>query len=71
MEKQTRTEKCDLFACGFGLVPNVELPLALGCELSADFVKVDRFQQTSVQMFIAPVNLRELAVPIVPLSKAR
>jgi NADPH-dependent 2,4-dienoyl-CoA reductase/sulfur reductase-like enzyme len=47
--KTTRTEECDLFACGFGLVPNVELPLALGCELTADFVKVDRFQQTSVQ----------------------
>lgn len=39
---------CDLLACGFGLVPNVELPLALGCELRAGFVKVDQWQATNV-----------------------
>ncbi len=27
------TEECDLLACGFGLTPNVELPLALGCQV--------------------------------------
>jgi D-hydroxyproline dehydrogenase subunit alpha len=42
------TEACDLFACGFGLAPNVELPLALGCELSDGFVWVDGWQATSV-----------------------
>jgi NADPH-dependent 2,4-dienoyl-CoA reductase/sulfur reductase-like enzyme len=41
-------EECDLLACGFGLVPNVELPLALGCELKDDFVWVDNWQATSV-----------------------
>lgn len=45
---RTWTEDCDVLACGFGLVPNVELPLALGCRLKADFVEVDRLQQTSV-----------------------
>jgi NADPH-dependent 2,4-dienoyl-CoA reductase/sulfur reductase-like enzyme len=42
------SEECDLFACGFGLVPNVELPLALGCELQSGFVRVDSSQATSV-----------------------
>ena len=46
--RKTWTEDCDLFACGFHLVPNVELPLALGCELAAGFVRVDDFQATSV-----------------------
>ena len=41
-------ESCDLFACGFGLVPNVELPLVLGCESAGGFVRVDDFQATSV-----------------------
>jgi NADPH-dependent 2,4-dienoyl-CoA reductase/sulfur reductase-like enzyme len=46
--RSTWTEQCDLLACGFGLVPNVELPLALGCELKDDFVWVDNWQATSV-----------------------
>lgn len=46
--QKTWTEECDLLACGFGLVPNVELPLALGCELKDDFVWVDSNQATSV-----------------------
>jgi NADPH-dependent 2,4-dienoyl-CoA reductase/sulfur reductase-like enzyme len=46
--QSTWTESCDYLACGFGLVPNVELPLALGCELKAGFVWVDSNQATSV-----------------------
>lgn len=46
--KRTWTEHCDLFACGFGLVPNTELPLAIGCELTNGFVRVNEWQQTSV-----------------------
>lgn len=45
---RTWTEKCDLLACGFGLVPNTELPLALGCQLADGFVRVNEWQQTSV-----------------------
>jgi NADPH-dependent 2,4-dienoyl-CoA reductase/sulfur reductase-like enzyme len=41
------TEECDLLACGFGLVPNLELPLALGCQLENDFVRVDEWQASS------------------------
>jgi NADPH-dependent 2,4-dienoyl-CoA reductase/sulfur reductase-like enzyme len=46
-QRTWRTD-CDLLACGFGLVPNVELPLALGCELNEGFVRVDQRQATSV-----------------------
>jgi NADPH-dependent 2,4-dienoyl-CoA reductase/sulfur reductase-like enzyme len=41
-------EACDLLACGFGLAPNVELPLALGCQLDNGFVRVDPWQASSV-----------------------
>jgi NADPH-dependent 2,4-dienoyl-CoA reductase/sulfur reductase-like enzyme len=46
--QSTWTEECDYLACGFGLVPNVELPLALGCELKDGFVFVDHNQATSI-----------------------
>ena len=39
---------CDYLACGFGLVPNVELAALAGCELRGEFVRVDEWQQTSV-----------------------
>jgi NADPH-dependent 2,4-dienoyl-CoA reductase/sulfur reductase-like enzyme len=42
------TEECDFLACGFGLVPNLELPLALGCQTDNGFVKVDPWQASSV-----------------------
>src|SRR6185369_538214 len=45
----TWSTRCDLFACGFGLVPNVELAVALGCSLDGEgFVCVDATQKTSV-----------------------
>ena len=39
---------CEYLACGFHLVPNVELQALLGCTLTDGFVQVDHFQQTSV-----------------------
>ncbi len=39
---------CDYLACGFHLVPNLELAELLGCEIERSAVKVDEFQQTSV-----------------------
>jgi len=39
---------CDYLACGFHLVPNIELPILLGCEIRDGNVKVDEFQQTSI-----------------------
>ena len=42
------TEPCDYLACGFGLIPNTELAVLLGCRLSATGVDVDERQETSV-----------------------
>jgi NADPH-dependent 2,4-dienoyl-CoA reductase/sulfur reductase-like enzyme len=39
---------CDYLACGFHLVPNVELAELLGCEVEYGCVRVDEFQQTTV-----------------------
>lgn len=46
---KSQTVPCDYLAGGFHLVPNVELPLLLGCRLDNSCVHVDEFQQTSVQ----------------------
>jgi len=45
---KTRTVECDWLACGFGLVPNLELPRLLGCRIAAGFVEVDALQASSV-----------------------
>ncbi len=49
LRQGTRTWEiaCDYLACGFHLVPNVELPLLLGCELRDGYVRVNEFQETS------------------------
>lgn len=39
---------CDYLACGFHLVPNLELPRLLGCTIEDGYVCVDANQQTSV-----------------------
>jgi len=39
---------CDYLACGFHLVPNIQLQSLLGCKVSGGYVQVDDFQQTSV-----------------------
>jgi NADPH-dependent 2,4-dienoyl-CoA reductase/sulfur reductase-like enzyme len=46
--RRTRTEPCDYLACGFGLVPNLELPTLLGCDLGPDGTVVDQWQRTTV-----------------------
>jgi D-hydroxyproline dehydrogenase subunit alpha len=45
---RVETIQCDYLACGFHLVPNIELPLLLGCSVSNGCVKVDDLQQTIV-----------------------
>jgi len=42
------THDCDYLASGFHLVPNLELPLLLGCAISDGYVKTSEFQQSSV-----------------------
>lgn len=39
---------CDYLACGFHLVPNIELPSLLGCLIQHGFVAVKANQQTSI-----------------------
>lgn len=46
-DKHWRVE-CDYLACGFHLVPNLELAELLGCRIENGAVHVDEFQQTSV-----------------------
>ncbi|HYF62978.1 MAG TPA: FAD/NAD(P)-binding oxidoreductase [Herpetosiphonaceae bacterium] len=40
-------QECDYLACGFGLLPNLELPRLLGCRIERGFVWVDSAQHTS------------------------
>jgi NADPH-dependent 2,4-dienoyl-CoA reductase/sulfur reductase-like enzyme len=42
------TWECDVLACGFGLVPNLELARLLGCESEGDALVTDPSQQTSL-----------------------
>lgn len=44
-----RTVECDYLACGFHLVPNIELAQLLGCKLENGFVSVDEYHHTSIE----------------------
>jgi len=46
---RTWRELCDYLACGFDLVPNLELPMLLGCAIANGRVEVDEFQETSMK----------------------
>jgi NADPH-dependent 2,4-dienoyl-CoA reductase/sulfur reductase-like enzyme len=46
--RRTWSVPCDYLACGFHLVPNLELPQLLGCTLANGSVKVDGLQETSI-----------------------
>lgn len=39
---------CDYLACGFHLIPNIELPSLLGCRIDHGVVVTDELQRTSV-----------------------
>ncbi|WP_186251137.1 NAD(P)/FAD-dependent oxidoreductase [Burkholderia gladioli] len=53
IEGRRRVIECDRIACGYGLVPNLTLPLALGCELRDGAVAVDVRQRTSREAVFA------------------
>ncbi len=44
-----RNFECDYLGCAFHLVPNLELPRLLNCEIDEGFVRVNDTQQTSVK----------------------
>ncbi|MBV9123942.1 MAG: NAD(P)/FAD-dependent oxidoreductase, partial [Planctomycetes bacterium] len=47
--RRTEAIDCDYLACGFGLIPNTELPQLLGCRTTAEgFVQVDGRLATTV-----------------------
>ena len=46
---RSETIACDYLACGFHLVPNLELPLLLGCQIHGGYVQVDDLQQTTIK----------------------
>jgi hypothetical protein len=43
----TRTVACEYLACGFGLVPNLELPALFGCTVAGGVACVDEWQESS------------------------
>jgi D-hydroxyproline dehydrogenase subunit alpha len=45
---RTWTERCDLLACGYHLLPNTEIAELLGCAIEGSFVQVDLQQRTSI-----------------------
>jgi D-hydroxyproline dehydrogenase subunit alpha len=47
--QRTRRIGCDYLACGFHLVPNLELAALLGCEIENGHVRVDQWQQSSLE----------------------
>jgi NADPH-dependent 2,4-dienoyl-CoA reductase/sulfur reductase-like enzyme len=51
------TERCDLVAAAYGLVPNLELPRLLGCRVEAGAVAVNEVQLTSVPEVFAAGEL--------------
>ncbi len=51
------SERVDYLACGYGLVPNVELPAAFGCDVVDGAVQVDAWQQTGVAQVYAAGEL--------------
>ena len=62
------TIPCDYLACGFHLVPNIELPLLLGCQIQNGCVRVDDFQKASVaEVFCAgePTGIGGLELSLV------
>ena len=46
--RKTREIACDYLACGFGLVPNLELASILGCGLDPASTQVDPYQRTTI-----------------------
>ena len=42
------TWDCEILACAYGLVPNLELPRLLGCETAGEALALDELQRTSV-----------------------
>jgi NADPH-dependent 2,4-dienoyl-CoA reductase/sulfur reductase-like enzyme len=53
--------ECDVVACGYGLIPNLELPRLLGCDVVGGRVVTDAEQRTSVEGVYAAGELGGIA----------
>jgi len=62
---------CDALACGFGLVPNVEAGLLLGCELAGEGLGVDAMQRTGVEGVFAAGEVTGIGGVDVSLAEGR
>jgi NADPH-dependent 2,4-dienoyl-CoA reductase/sulfur reductase-like enzyme len=51
--RRSWSEECDLLCCSYGLVPNVDLALLLGCAVDEGRVVVDPSQRTSLPRIYA------------------
>ena len=49
LNRTVRTIECDYLGCGFHLVPNLELPRLLQCQIQSGYVCVNESQETSVK----------------------
>jgi NADPH-dependent 2,4-dienoyl-CoA reductase/sulfur reductase-like enzyme len=47
IQGKTQRIDCDYLACGFHLVPNIQLPALLGCDVANGAVVVDEWQRTT------------------------
>lgn len=45
--------ECDYLACGFDLVPNLEIAELFSCQIENGFLKIDDYQQTSTPQIFA------------------
>jgi NADPH-dependent 2,4-dienoyl-CoA reductase/sulfur reductase-like enzyme len=59
--RRERARDCDVLACGFGLVPNLELPRLLGCAVDGEALVLDERQRTSVPGVFAAGELGGVA----------
>jgi len=56
----TWRRECDYLACGLGLVPSLQWPRLLGCSLHEGVVRVNRWQQTTVDDVYAAGELTRI-----------
>jgi NADPH-dependent 2,4-dienoyl-CoA reductase/sulfur reductase-like enzyme len=59
--RRTWSWDCDVLACGYGLLPNLELPQLLGCETAGDRVVLGAVQESSAPGIFAAGELGGVA----------
>lgn len=52
---------CDFLACGYGLLPNLELARMLGCKAEGEAIQVDAFQRSSIPHILCAGEITGIA----------